>query len=153
MRPTVRKDNKLSDRSISGTFVGLSDKGNGYIFLINKANDLVEIDTKDAKFNETFADCRAMKGKLTAANNIEPDLRNEREKPDDDTPETKGSDSSSDNDDGDQRHERQQSEDDEDGQGDHFLHEFELKCAEGSMTPSVGRNMQAILNKSDTPRN
>jgi hypothetical protein len=63
VRPTIRTDKKLSDRSVSGTFVGISDKGNGYIFLIKKSNNLVEIGSKDAKFNETFADVRDRKGK------------------------------------------------------------------------------------------
>ncbi len=58
IRETARMDKKLSDRSISGTFVGISDKGNGYIFLIRKSNTLVDVDTKDAKFNETFSECR-----------------------------------------------------------------------------------------------
>jgi hypothetical protein len=58
VRATIRKDKKLSDRSISGTFVGISDKGNGYIFLVKKSYELVEVDSKDEKFNETFAECR-----------------------------------------------------------------------------------------------
>ena len=74
IRPTIRDDKKLSDRSVSGTMVGISDKGNGYIFLIKKLNSLVEVDSKDAKFNETFADIRERQGKLTNAHNIEPDL-------------------------------------------------------------------------------
>jgi transposase InsO family protein len=96
VRPTIRSDNKLSDRSISGTLVGMSDKGNGYIFLIRKSNDLdlVEVDSNDVKFNETFADCRAMKGKLTTANNIEPDLRIESEDPTEAAPESNRNDSS-----------------------------------------------------------
>jgi hypothetical protein len=57
--------------------VGISDKGNGYIFLIKKLNSLVEVDSKDAKFNETFADVRERQGKLTNAQNIEPDLTTE----------------------------------------------------------------------------
>ena len=62
VRATTRNDKKLSDRSVSGTFVGISDKGNGYIFLIQKSNplELVQVDSKDVKFNETFADCRAI---------------------------------------------------------------------------------------------
>jgi hypothetical protein len=44
VRSTIRNDNKLSDRSVSGTFVGVSDKGNGYIFLIKKSNTLIEVD-------------------------------------------------------------------------------------------------------------
>ncbi len=70
VRGTIRDDKKLSDRSISGTFVGISDKGNGYLFLIRKSNTFVEIDSKDAKFNETFSDCRALQGKLITAQNI-----------------------------------------------------------------------------------
>jgi hypothetical protein len=64
LRPTVRSDPKLSDRSISGTFVGMSDKGNGYIFVVNRSNEFVEIDSKDAKFNETFSEYRGRQGKL-----------------------------------------------------------------------------------------
>jgi hypothetical protein len=74
LRPTIRNNKKLSDRSVSGTMVGISDKGNGYIFLIKKLGSLVEVDSKDAKFNETFADIRERQGKLTNAQNIEPDL-------------------------------------------------------------------------------
>ena len=84
VRSTIREDNKLSDRSVSGIFVGISDKGNGYIFLTGKSNTLVEVDTglkeidsKDAKFNETFSDCRERQGKLTTASFLKPDLREE----------------------------------------------------------------------------
>jgi len=77
VRPTSRSDPKLSDRSVSGTFVGMSDKGNGYIFLVNKSTDFVEIDSKDAKFNETFSDYRARQGKVMAAPYIDPDLHDE----------------------------------------------------------------------------
>jgi hypothetical protein len=77
VRPTARSDKKLSDRSVSGTLVGISDKGNGYIFLVNKSDSIVEIDSKDAKFNETFSEYRGKQGKITAANHIEPDLRDE----------------------------------------------------------------------------
>ena len=75
VRSTNRDDNKLSDRSISGIFIGISDKGNGYIFLTGKSHTLVEVDSKDAKFNETFSDYRERQGKLTTASFIEPDLR------------------------------------------------------------------------------
>ena len=83
LRSTIRNDTKLSDRSISGTLVGISDKGNGYIFLVRKLTklvelELVEIDSKDVKFNETFADIRERKGKLTTAHEIEPDLHDEQ---------------------------------------------------------------------------
>jgi hypothetical protein len=84
VRATIRNDKKLSDRSVSGTFIGMSDKGNGYIFLVPKSNELVEIDSKDAKFNETFADYRGRQGKLTTAHYIEPDLKEEREEVNDD---------------------------------------------------------------------
>jgi transposase InsO family protein len=79
VRPTIRSDPKLSDRSISGTFVGISDKGNGYIFLVNKYDTLVEVDSKDAKFNETFSDYRGRQGKIMVAPFIAPDLRDESE--------------------------------------------------------------------------
>ena len=78
VRPSARNDVKLSDRSVSGTFVGMSDKGNGYIFLIGSSNEFVEVDSKDAKFNETFSDYRDRKGHLRAAPNT-PDLRVEME--------------------------------------------------------------------------
>ena len=88
VRSTIRDEKKLSDRLVSGTLVGMSDKGNGYIFLIQKSktlvDDFVEIDSKDAKFNETFADCRARQGKLTTANYIEPDLKEEKDASNDD---------------------------------------------------------------------
>jgi transposase InsO family protein len=45
VRATIRDDKKLSDRSVSGTFVGMSDKGNGFIFLIEKSDSIVEIDS------------------------------------------------------------------------------------------------------------
>jgi hypothetical protein len=79
VRATIRQDKKLSDRSVSGTFVGISDKGNGYIFLIQKSDELVDIDSKDAKFNETFSDYRERQGKLTKAPYILPDLTEEIE--------------------------------------------------------------------------
>jgi transposase InsO family protein len=97
LRSTIRDDNKLSNRSVSGTFVGISDKGNGYIFLVNKSNQLVEIDSKDAKFNETFADIRERKGKLTTAQEIEPDLHDEQRH--DNTSVRKGDDKVNSNDD------------------------------------------------------
>jgi hypothetical protein len=37
IRKTVRKDSKLLDRSISGTFIGNSSRGNDYIFLVPKS--------------------------------------------------------------------------------------------------------------------
>jgi hypothetical protein len=62
----------------------MSTKGNGFIFLIQKSNELVEIDSKDAKFNETFADYRGRQGKLTRAPYIDPDLKEEKEDTNDD---------------------------------------------------------------------
>jgi hypothetical protein len=113
VRATIRHDKKLSDRSISGTLVGISDKGNGYIFLIRKSNDLVEIDSKDAKFNETFADCRERKGKLTSANYIQPNLRNDNDNDSDDSNSTE----CRDNDDDEQQHDQTTKDaDDNDGQ-------------------------------------
>jgi hypothetical protein len=79
IRATRRPDNKLSDRSESGTFVGLSQKGNGYIFLVTRTQSIVEIDSKDVKFNETFDECRERKGKISNGKNIEPDLKIESE--------------------------------------------------------------------------
>ncbi len=104
VRGTIRDDKKLSDRSVSRTFVGISDKGNGYIFLIQKSNTFVEIDSKYAKFNETFSDCRAQQGKLITAHNIDPDLRNENN---DDDKATQGNNTSDDADTGNQRPQRQ----------------------------------------------
>jgi hypothetical protein len=79
VRPSARNDTKLSNRSVSGTFVGMSDKGNGYVFLIGSSNKFVEIYSRDAKFNETFSDYRDRQGKLKAAPIIAPDLRVETE--------------------------------------------------------------------------
>jgi transposase InsO family protein len=88
VRATIRDDKKLSDRSVSGTFVGMSTKGNGFIFLIQKSNTLVDIDSKDAKFNETFAEYRGRQGKLTRAPYIDPDLKEEKEDTNDDKTDT-----------------------------------------------------------------
>ena len=79
VRATRRDDNKLSDRSESGTFVGMSQKGNGYIFLVARLNKIIEIDSKDVKFNETFSDCRERKGQLSSGANITSDLFTEKE--------------------------------------------------------------------------
>jgi hypothetical protein len=71
--------NSQIDQVESGTFVGLSQKGNGYIFLVTRTKTIVEIDSKDAKFNETFDECRERKGKLSNGRNIESELTIERE--------------------------------------------------------------------------
>ena len=64
IRPTLRGNNKLSDRSEMGIFIGMSRKGNGYNFRIKRTNTTVEIDSADAKFNETFSDCRDRQGRI-----------------------------------------------------------------------------------------
>ena len=83
VRATIREDKKLSDRSISGTFIGHSTRGNGYIFLVNKnkgtSGKYVEIDSTDVKFNETFSPYRERQGQLASSNEIEPDLTTELE--------------------------------------------------------------------------
>ncbi len=72
VRATIRMDKKLSDRSVTGTFIGHSSHGNGYIFLVPKTsrnkNEYDELDSTDAKFNETFSPCRERYGKLSSAN-------------------------------------------------------------------------------------
>ncbi len=89
VRATIRMDKKLSDRSVSGTFIGHSSNGNGYIFLVPKTtrnkNECVEVDSTDAKFNETFSPCRERHGKLSSANAIDPDLTTEPTQDDKDT--------------------------------------------------------------------
>ena len=78
VRATIRADKKLSDRSVSGTYIGHSGHGNGYIFLVPKTasnkNECIEVDSTDVKFNETFSPCRERLGKLSPANAIDPDL-------------------------------------------------------------------------------
>ena len=64
IRPSLRSSNKFSDRSEHGTFLGMSTKGNGYIFRVDRNHTIVEVDSKDVKFNETFSDIRDRKGRL-----------------------------------------------------------------------------------------
>ncbi len=64
IRPSNRNSNKLSNRSEHGTFLGMSNKGNGYIFRVDRHNTIVEVDSRDAMFNETFTDIRDRKGRL-----------------------------------------------------------------------------------------
>jgi transposase InsO family protein len=75
VRATIRTDKKLSDRSVSGTFIGHSGHGNGYIFLVPKTssnkNECIEVDSTDVKINETFSPCRERLGKLSPANAID----------------------------------------------------------------------------------
>jgi transposase InsO family protein len=81
VRATIRADKKLADRSVSGTFVGHSSHGNGYIFQVPKtignSQKCLEIDSTDVKFNETFSPCRERQGKLTPGNAVDPDLTTE----------------------------------------------------------------------------
>jgi hypothetical protein len=75
VRSTQRGNNKLSDRSEKGTFIGMSKHGNGYLFRIQRNNTVVEIDSKDVKFNETFSDCMDRRGKLIKGGRVlDPDL-------------------------------------------------------------------------------
>jgi hypothetical protein len=77
VRPTVRDHNKLSVRSESGTFIGMSKIGNGYVFQVNRTNQIVEVDSKDVKFNETFSDFIDRKGKVIKGGRVlDPDLFN-----------------------------------------------------------------------------
>ena len=80
VRGTKRENNKLSDRSEKGTLIGMSTLGNGYIFKIKRTKEIVEIDSRDAKFNETFSDCWDRKGrKIKGGKVLDPDLFNEPE--------------------------------------------------------------------------
>ncbi len=82
VRPSVRVNPKLSDRSESGTFVGMSTKGNGYIFLVPRSKSLLEIDSKDVLFNEMFSDCRDRQGRIIARGAVvPPDLTDEPHPP------------------------------------------------------------------------
>ena len=78
VRPRDRSNPKLSDRSEKGTFLGMSSKGNGYIFLVQRTRSIIEIDSKDALLNETFSDCRDRQGKIIPHGAVlQPDLHDE----------------------------------------------------------------------------
>ena len=80
VRPNKRKSNKLSSRSEKGTLIGISALGNGYIFRIQRTNRVVEVDSRDVKFNETFSDCMDRQGrKIKGGKVLDPDLFNEPE--------------------------------------------------------------------------
>ena len=80
VREKNRANNKLSNRSEMGIFIGMSPIGNGYLFRIQRENRVVEIDSKDVKFNETFSDCMDRKGrKIKGGKVLDPDLFNEPE--------------------------------------------------------------------------
>jgi hypothetical protein len=75
VRSTQRGNNKLSDRSGKGTFISMSKHGNEYMFRIQRTNTVVEIDSKDVKFNETFSDCMDRKEKIIKGGRVlDPDL-------------------------------------------------------------------------------
>jgi hypothetical protein len=72
-----RENNKLSTRSEQGTFIGMSTLGNGFMFRIKRTRQIVEIDSADVKFNETFSDCRDKMGKIIKGGRVlDPDLIN-----------------------------------------------------------------------------
>ncbi len=78
IRPSARLNPKLSNRSEQGTFLGMSNRGNGYIFLVSRTRSFVEIDSKDVLFNETFSDCRDRKGRIIPHGVIlKPDLHDD----------------------------------------------------------------------------
>jgi transposase InsO family protein len=84
VRATIREDKKLSDRSVTGTYIGHSTRGNGYLFLVPKTktsgtHPFDEIDSVDVKFNETFSPYRERQGRLLSDNPIPPDLKIEAE--------------------------------------------------------------------------
>jgi hypothetical protein len=71
----VRDHNKLSVISETGIFIGMSMIGNGYVFQVNRTNRIVEVDSKDVKFNETFSDIIDRKGKVIKGGRVlDPDL-------------------------------------------------------------------------------
>jgi hypothetical protein len=77
VRQKQRANNKLSSRSEKGTFIGMSRIGNGFLFRVERLRQYVEVDSADAKFNETFSDCRDRKGKIIKGGKVlDPDLYN-----------------------------------------------------------------------------
>ncbi len=50
----------------------MSSKGNGYIFRVDRHNTIVEVDSRDAMFNETFNDVCDRKGHLVRAGVVLP---------------------------------------------------------------------------------
>jgi hypothetical protein len=58
----------------------MSKLGNGYLFRIQRTNSIVEVDSRDVKFNETFSDCMDRKGRqIKGGKVLDPDLFNEPE--------------------------------------------------------------------------
>jgi hypothetical protein len=75
IRPSERDHPKLGTRSEQGTLVGMSSKGNGFIFYVPRNNTLTEVDSKDVLFNETFHDVRDQQGKIVEHGTaLSPDL-------------------------------------------------------------------------------
>jgi hypothetical protein len=73
----VRDHNKLFVRSESGIFIGVSKIENGYVFQVNRTNRIVEVDSKDVKFNETLSDFIDRKGKVIKGGRVlDPDILN-----------------------------------------------------------------------------
>jgi hypothetical protein len=64
IRLSARTNPKLSNRSEKDIFVGMSARGNGFIFLVRRTKTIFEVDSKDVLFNETFSDCRDRHGKI-----------------------------------------------------------------------------------------
>jgi hypothetical protein len=58
----------------------MSSRGNGYIFRVDRHNTTVEVDSRDAMFNETFKDVRNRKGHLVRGGVVlPPDLHTTQE--------------------------------------------------------------------------
>ena len=75
VRESRRVHQKLSDRSEFGTFVGISTRGNGYIFMVPRTKETLIIDSRDCKFNETFIPIRGRQGnRCDSGQLIPPDL-------------------------------------------------------------------------------
>ena len=77
VREKDRFNGKISSRSEKGIFIGLSKRGNGFLFRVQRIKQTVEVDSADVKFNETFSDCRDKKGKIIEGGRVlDPDLHN-----------------------------------------------------------------------------
>ena len=66
IRASRRENGKLDDRSERGVLVGMSAKGNGWIFYVPRTRETATIvDSADAKFNELFYDVKERKNVTT----------------------------------------------------------------------------------------
>jgi hypothetical protein len=80
IRPSNRSHPKLGIRSEHGTLIGMSTKGNGFIFHVNRNGTTAEVDSKDVLFNETFSDIRDTRGKIIRqGRTLDPDLRQDND--------------------------------------------------------------------------